>query len=59
MGLAGRTYRMTLGECLSNGSTYPILFIDHPSSLRFKRRADQSKIADAITDAVSRTIGGA
>lgn len=57
-GLSGRSYKMKLGECVSNGSTYPILFIAHPSYLRFIRKADRPKVADAIADAVRQATAG-
>jgi len=56
--LTGRPYRMTLGECVGNGSTYPILFMNHPSSLRFIRQTEWPKIANAIADAVGQVTVG-
>lgn len=55
--LAGNRYSMHLGEFVSAGSTYPILFIKHPSYFNRVPGEDRPKVADAIARAVARATG--
>ncbi len=56
VGLEGRPFEMELGECASNGSAYPVLFINHPSSYRYIRKTDRPAVARALATAIAEAL---